>query len=223
MVADAVDFESRGFNSLKIKVGLDAKDDLIRLQEIRKALKPSTQLLADANQGWTPKEAIYLINKIENLDLNIAMIEQPVKFLDFDGLKLVRENSRLPVYADESMFSVKDASKLIVGGYADGVNIKLMKCAGIYQANTIYGIATTHNVPCMAGCMLESAIGVWAMASFVSGKQNIKYVDLDPLILIKESPITGGVSINGATISLSQEAGLGITNIDNLNYITEIN
>jgi L-alanine-DL-glutamate epimerase-like enolase superfamily enzyme len=67
----------------------------------------------------------------------------------------------------------------------------------------------------MAGCMLESPIGITAMASFVSGRQLIKYVDLDPISMIKENPIVGGARLENARIILSDKPGLGIESLGN--------
>lgn len=222
MVADAKLFVVQGFETLKIKVGLNPVEDIQRLKAIRDAVGNSLHILSDANQGWDAKSALQIIDSLLTNDIGITMVEQPVKAWDYANLKYVRDNSRIPIYADESVFSLRDASKVINGQMADGINIKLMKSGGLYAARSIYDLATSHNLPCMAGCMLESPIGLAAMAAFVVGKSNIKFVDLDPITMIKSNPVIGGVSLDGAILRLSSAAGLGIESIDNLEPVVTI-
>ena len=176
MVEDAQLFVAQGFETLKIKVGLNPAEDIQRLKAIREAVGDSINILSDANQGWDAKSALQIIDSLAAHNLGIAMVEQPVKAWDYANLKYVRDNSRIP----------------------------------------IYDLATSHNLPCMAGCMLESPIGLAAMAAFVVGKSNIKFVDLDPIAMIKSNPVVGGVRLDGATLHLSTGAGLGIENIQGL-------
>ncbi len=220
MVADAKLFVSQGFETLKIKVGLEPREDIVRLKAIRQAVGDKIQILSDANQGWDAKSALNIIDSLVKNDIGIAMVEQPVKAWDIEGLKYIRDNSRLPIYADEAVFSVRDATKIIAAQAADGLNIKLMKAGGLAEGIAIYDLATAHNIPCMAGCMLESPIGLAAMASMIVGRSNIKFIDLDPITMIKTNPVVGGVTLDGATLHLTEAPGLGITHIDNLEILT---
>ncbi len=223
MASDAVEIVSEGFKTLKIKVGLGADEDIERLKRIRKAVGPDVPILTDANQGWSPKDAVKVIKAIESEKLNVSLVEQPVKAWDFEGMKYIREQTCSFIMADESCFSPRDAFKILSEKIADGLNIKLMKCAGLYNAKTIYSMASIFNTPCMAGCMLESPIGLTAMASFVSGKQLVKYVDLDPIYMIKENPIVGGARLENARIVLPDKPGLGIESLgDCLEFICKI-
>ncbi|MEN9947010.1 MAG: hypothetical protein RLZZ293_1396 [Pseudomonadota bacterium] len=222
MANDAKLLINNGFETLKIKIGLNTDDDLIRLKSIRQAIGTEINLIADANQGWKSKNALNLIEQLIKHDLNIAMIEQPVKHWDYTSLKYIRDNSLIPIYADEAIFNLRDATQIIVNQQADGINIKLMKTAGIYQARAIYDLANAYQVPCMAGCMLESPIGVAAMASFVCSRKNFTFIDLDPISMIITNPVSGGVCIDGANLELSSQIGLGINKINNLQMVSTI-
>jgi len=222
MISDALLFISQGFKTLKIRAGVNINDDLERIVAICKAVGNDINLYIDANQGWHVKEAIHLLRTFDQLGLNISMIEQPVKANNLDGLKFIRNSSRYMVFADEACFSPHDALKIISQDIADGVSIKLMKAGGVYAANAIYSIANATNLPCLVGCMLESPISITAMASFAAGKQNIKFIDLDPIAMIKHNPINGGVRLDGAKLILSDKPGLGIDNIDGVDILYNI-
>ena len=106
------------------------------------------------------------------------------------------------------MYEAEDKSES-----ADGINIKLMKCGGLSNAQIIYNLVTTANLYCMVGCMLESPIGIAAITSFAVSKPNLFYADLDAIALIKNNPINGGAKIIGNTITLSDDIGLGIKDL----------
>ncbi|OGO91406.1 MAG: hypothetical protein A3F10_07665 [Coxiella sp. RIFCSPHIGHO2_12_FULL_42_15] len=216
MVEDAELFVEQGFATLKIKVGLDQSDDIERIQAIHAAIGDKAQLICDANQGWDSKSALRILEKLHQNNVDILMIEQPVKAWDYAGLKYIRDHSAIPIYADESVFNLRDAAKIATEQIADGINIKLMKSGGLYQAQSIYQLANAYQIPCMAGCMLESPIGLTAMASFVIGRSQIRFIDLDPIAMIRSNPVIGGIQLKGASLTLSEAPGLGIQNVEHL-------
>ena len=85
------------------------------------------------------QKAVSIIQEMENRNLNIEFIEQPVHAKDWDGLKYVKDRVQTPIMADESIFSASRKS-------ADFINIKLMKCGGIREAWRIADIAETAEV-----------------------------------------------------------------------------
>lgn len=213
MVKDSISAVNKGFDILKIKVGKEAHKDIERISEIRKAVGNKVILRVDANQGWTSKEAVKIISSLEDKDLNIELVEQPVKYWDLEGMKYVTQNTYTKILADESVFSAQDAIKIIQEGAADLINIKLMKTGGIFNALKICDIAEVYGVECMIGCMLESKISVSAAANFGAAKKIVTMVDLDGPALCKIDPISGGPTFQGKSIKMSNKAGLGFEEI----------
>ena len=214
MAKDALDAIDRGYDCLKVKVGKESAKDIDRLSAIRQAVPKDVLIRIDANQGWTPKEAVRILNGMQEKGLNIEFVEQPVKGHDFEGLKYVTENSYVPVLADESVFSPEDAVKIMQMRAADMVNIKLMKCGGLYNALKIASAAEVYGVECMIGCMLEAKISVNAAVHLACAKQIITKIDLDGPVLCSEDPIIGGAVFCEKTITVSDEPGLGIKGIE---------
>lgn len=213
MAKDSLEAIKLGYNTLKIKVGKDSNLDIERLKAVRKTVGADIKLRIDANQGWRPKEAVQILKKIEDLALDIELVEQPVAAHDIEGLKFVTDNVYIPVMADESVFSPKDALAIMQKRAADIVNIKLMKTGGIYNALKICSMAEIYGIECMIGCMLEAKISVTAAAHLAAAKSIITKVDLDGPVLCKEDPIRGGAVFNESIISLGDGYGLGITGI----------
>ena len=238
MARDAVNAVERGYDTLKIKVGANPEkleteaaaradleplraleQDVARLTAVRQAIGDKTRIRIDANQGWEPKQAVRLLNQMQDKGLDIEFVEQPVKAHDFQGLKYVTQRSYVPVLADESVFSPEDALTIMQMGAADLVNIKLMKCGGLYNALKIASAAEVYGVECMIGCMLEAKISVNAAVHLACAKKIITKIDLDGPVLCSEDPILGGAVFEEQLITVSDEPGLGIQGVEGIQYL----
>jgi len=219
MARDALVALERGYDTLKIKVGIDPTLDVARLAAVREAVGRDIRLRIDANQAWTPKQAVMLLNQMQEKGLDIELVEQPVPGRDFEGLRYVTERSYVPVMADESVFSPEDAMKIMQMGAADLINIKLMKCGGIHNALKIASAAEVYGVECMIGCMLEAKVSVNAAVHLACAKSVITKVDLDGPVLCSEDPVEGGSVFDERTITVSDAPGLGVSAIRGLQYL----
>ncbi|HKM01408.1 MAG: dipeptide epimerase [Tissierellia bacterium] len=218
MAIDSIDAIKRGFETLKVKVGKDKSKDIERIKAIRKAVGYDVKLRIDANQGWKPKEAVKILRDMEDENLDIELVEQPVIARDIKGLKFVTDNISIPVIADESVFSPEEALKILQVRAADLINIKLMKTGGLFNALKICSIAEIYGVECMLGCMLEAKISVNAAVHLAAAKSIITKIDLDGPILCSEDPIEGGAVFEEYKISLNDVPGLGIKKVNGIRY-----
>ncbi|MGF2384089.1 dipeptide epimerase [Lentilactobacillus otakiensis] len=210
MIAQAQDLIAKGFTTLKIKVGDDSEEaDLDKIVAIRKAVGSMIKIRLDANQGWHPKQAVAVINRMQDLDLKIELVEQPVKATDFDGLAYVTANTTTMIMADESIFSVADAARIIKMHGCDIINLKLMKAGGIDNAAKINTLAEAAGIPCMVGSMIESSVSVTAAAHLAAAKRNIRYVDLDASMMFSSNPVSGGIINQQNEITFPDQPGLG--------------
>ena len=223
LIGDATYFTNQGFTNLKIKTGAKGgiDEDLERVTAVRRIVGQDVTICIDANQSWSVKQSLKIIKKFEAQNLNVAMVEQPIKAYDLEGLKFLRDNLETEIYVDEGCSSPCDAMKIINHNMADGIVIKLMKAGGIYNAINLFDMAIQHNVSCVACCMMESPISLTAMASLAVGRK-VKYVDLAPLKMIKQNPITGGASLDGSKIVLSKDAGLGISSLGDIDILYKL-
>ena len=219
MARDAVDAVRRGYDTLKINTRSSVELDVARLTAVRQAIGNDTRIRIDANQGWEPKQAVRLLNQMQEKGLDIEFVEQPVKAHDIDGLRYVTERSYVPVLADESVFSPEDAVRIMQTRAADLVNIKLMKCGGLYNALKIVSAAEVYGVECMIGCMLEAKISVNAAVHLACAKKIITKIDLDGPVLCSEDPILGGAVFDEQRITVSDEPGLGIKGVEKMTYL----
>ncbi|MFT8870695.1 MAG: dipeptide epimerase [Sporolactobacillus sp.] len=214
MAEDALQLVRAGFTTLKIKVGNSTIDeDITRVETIRRAVGRDVKLRLDANQGWRAKEAIHAIHRLEALELDIELVEQPVAADDFDGMKAVCSHVTTPIMADESIFSAREAARLLAMHGCDMVNIKLMKCGGITGALQINALAEAYGIPCMVGCMVESGVSVSAACHVAAACTNVTRCDLDTPLMFAADPVSGGARYNGKDICLPSSPGLGINSV----------
>jgi o-succinylbenzoate synthase len=219
MVADTLSAIGRGFRSLKVKVGKDIDMDIERVKAIHTAVAGRASIRLDANQGWTPEQAVRALHVLESAGIGLDLVEQPVKAGDLDGLEYVTSRVATPVMADESAFSVDDVAEIIRRRAADIVNIKLMKSGGISSALRIADLCAGHGMQCMMGSMLETSISVAAAAHVAVARAGvITRVDLDGPQLGAFIPTEGGARFDGPEITLPDAPGLGIRSVQGLEH-----
>lgn len=195
-----------GFPILKIKLGSDRDEEIVAA--ISKAT--TAKLRVDANAGWSREQALNIIPRLAEYDLEF--IEQPLAVEDVEGYFWLKEKLRarkvnLPIFADETAKTSKDVAKL--AGAVDGVVVKLMKAEGIREALRTIHTARAHDMQVMLSCMVETSVGVTAAAHLAP---LCDYADLDGPLLIKNDPYSG-LKYNGARFSLPEGAGLGVIRI----------
>ena len=213
MARDAREAVARGYDCLKVKVGADPTLDTARLAAVRKAVGRDVCIRIDANQAWTPRQAVRILNEMQDKGLALELVEQPVPAADIEGLAYVTRNSWVPVMADESVFSPADALRILQLRAADYLNIKLMKCGGLTNALRIASAAEVYGVECMMGCMLEAKIAVNAAAQLACARSIITRVDLDGPVLCSVDPVEGGAVFAEKDITLPDAPGMGIRGI----------
>ncbi len=210
MAAMSAHFVEMGAEFLKIKLGSSPDLDLLRLGEIRSAAGDSVKLRLDINQGW--RDAPTALSAIRQLDgFNVEWIEQPVRAADLEGLAAVTAATEIPIMADESCHTPADVMKIACLRAADLINIKLMKCGGIYQASKMLAVAEAAGLGCILGSMGESSIGSAAGLHFVIAHSSILACELIGPLFIENDPATG-YQVDPATFQAipSEQPGLGV-------------
>lgn len=182
MLIDAAAAMKNGMKILKIKFGADIEH---AIEVTKKLSNLNTKLIIDANQAWSLEDTFRYIDATR--DVKIELIEQPVGASELDLLKTITNYSDIPIVADESVFTLEDAKKVMESKSADIINVKLMKCGGVTKAIEILEYAREKNLKCMLGSMLEGPISINAALNLAMEYSDvIKYVDLDSPLLYEE-------------------------------------
>jgi L-alanine-DL-glutamate epimerase-like enolase superfamily enzyme/pyrroloquinoline quinone (PQQ) biosynthesis protein C len=139
-----------GISQIKVKVG--TADDVARLEAVRKAVGDKVDLRADANGAWSADDAIEQLRRLAVF--NLQAIEQPVRADDLLGLKRVRDESGIPVMADESLVTAEQARRLIELRACDFFNIRISKCGGITGSLAIAKLAHEAGIKIQVGAQV---------------------------------------------------------------------
>jgi L-alanine-DL-glutamate epimerase-like enolase superfamily enzyme len=182
----------------KIKVGTG--NDIETIETLRKYTNAA--FYVDANAAWVLNEALEKIPLLKAL--GVELVEQPLAKDKRDDMKVLYEQSVLPLIADESCVFEKDVEKCAACFH--GINIKLVKCSGITPALRMIEKAKQLNLQIMMGSMNECTVGSAAIAHFLP---QLDYVDMDGPLLLKED-IATGLKYDNGIVTVSGEPGLGI-------------
>jgi L-alanine-DL-glutamate epimerase-like enolase superfamily enzyme len=188
-----------GFDTLKMKLGAGVDRDRATLAAVREAA-PEATLLADANEGWGPAEALDVLGAAD--EAGVAFVEQPVPADHPAALRRVHRCSTVPVAVDESCRTAADVPA--VADRADVVVVKVQKCGGPLAALEQVHAARAHGLDVMVGCMVESSA---SLSASVHLAPLADYADLDGSLLLAEDPYPG-IPMDGAAFRLA-DAGPG--------------
>jgi L-alanine-DL-glutamate epimerase-like enolase superfamily enzyme len=208
-VEQACRWTRQGFTFLKLKGGLDAAGDAARVCKVREAVGPGIRLALDANGGCTPEQSLAFLTDCARARLEF--LEQPTPREHPDWLGEVQRQSPIPIMADESLATPRQALELANRSLVRLFNIKLMKVGGIRPALAIDAIGEAASIGAMIGCLDESALGIAAGLHFALARPNVRYADLDAHFALLDDPAAGAIVCRDGVLYPGDAPGLGIT------------
>ena len=145
--------------------------------------------------------------------LGVESVEQCLPAWNMEGAAYLRRKApAIHLMLDESIHGPVDAARACRMDAADILNIKLMKCGGLYPAEQINAIAQANGLTCMVGCMMETKLSITAGLSFVAAKKNVMDADLDSFMeyVGGETHFPGGFTHKGSDFVLCDAPGFGL-------------
>jgi L-alanine-DL-glutamate epimerase-like enolase superfamily enzyme len=205
---------AQGFSKMKVKVGIDPREDMARVRAVREAVGPAIKLGVDANGGWpTPDIAIETINQLCD-HCQIYFAEQPVPPGNPATMAEVRRNVSAPIIADESVYSLDDAIILARAEAADVFSIYVGKAGGIGPARAIAEFAQSVGIKCTIGSNLELGVGSAAMIHLALSTPSFDAetypCDIIGPLFYEDDVLAEPLPIYGGSAQVHDRSGLGV-------------
>jgi len=201
LYANTLRMKTKGFRKFKLKLKEDRLEtNLSRIQAVLRAV-PNANIVIDGNQGWSLRGALQFLKKLEEHHITIHFFEQPFPKKEIDMMKAFRKKCHIPLFADESAQTSKDALLLCDNDAVDGINIKVAKC-GLLDALEMIRIAKGYHKKIAIGCMEESRLGLTPSVHLACGVGAFDWIDLDSIYLLKPERTSVNYAIQGPFLSV---------------------
>jgi len=197
----------QGIRAFKVKVGKDPDRDVKTFIALREALGEEALLYVDANQGWTPDQAVRAIREMEPYGL--AWVEEPVKKGDFAGKLRVSDHIGVPLLLDESATTPEEVWHQIRMGMNCLINIKTTR-TGFYNSRKILHLAEAANIACMVGTTRETGVGTAASLQFASSFKNIQVAEVADYEIYEHTLLETPFRIEDGFAHVPAGSGLGL-------------
>lgn len=207
-LALAKEWVNRGLKCLKIFGGSDCDTDIERVLKIREIVGPRFALRFDAKQGYSLPETLRFAQAIKSAKLEF--IEQPTTKSKPEILSEVTRKVSLPVVADESLTSPKEALRLTHEIGVDMLNIKTNRIGGISIALQLNAIAKSSGAELVVESEEESVLGIAAGLHFALARPNVAYADLGSFLNLIDDPAKSAATFRNGFLYPGKEAGLGV-------------
>lgn len=144
-----------GCKTVKIKVGNDLQEDLIRIATVREIL-PEARIRIDVNGLWTVSDALEALRAI-HAEGDIEFVEQPCATVE--ELRALKKELDVPVQiaGDEIVRKSSNPLAIDLNGAIDVLLLKVAPLGGIKRSMEI---ASTHHLPVVVSSALDSAVGI---------------------------------------------------------------
>ena len=197
-----------GYKYFKIKIAGDPDKDVLRIKEIRKAVGDDITLTVDANQSYDATTAIRTIRRMQ--EYNIVLVEQPVRYDDWNGLASVTRSVNCFVEADESAKTPSDVFQLVSAKAANSFCLKIGKMGGLGKVKKAAAICEAANTLCRMGIapgsQLVGAANIHVAASLP--KMGFAH-EVGEFLQLRNDPVEG-LKVEKGKIRVPAGPGLGV-------------
>jgi len=207
MAADVLKYRAQGYRRFQLKVGGSANEDIERIKQCRAVLETEDILIADANTGWLPHEAMRVVNGVRDVDV---YIEQPCATLQ--ECLAVRRNTTLPFVLDEIIRGTVPLVEAYNLGAMDVVNLKISRLGGLTKAKGVRDLCQSLGIAMTLEDSWGGDVTTAAIAHFAGSTRAEHYftaTDFNSYVDIEIAP--DAPRMKDGLLSVPSGPGLGIT------------
>jgi L-alanine-DL-glutamate epimerase-like enolase superfamily enzyme len=187
LIAEVSGYVQRGFKAVKIKVGSpDWRKDVVRLQEVRKAVGNGVDIMMDANQGMELPAAIQLANAVSHL--NIYWFEEPLNRTNYDGYQALKEQTGISLAMGEREYDTVSLTELIKRKAIDIWQPDLLRLGGVEAWRSSAAVAENFHLPVLPHYYKDYDVPLVCSVPNGAGVESFDWIDnlIDNPLLIKD-------------------------------------
>jgi L-alanine-DL-glutamate epimerase-like enolase superfamily enzyme len=209
-VARALEAMQVGYSCIKLKVrGGHLEAEVERIAAVRAAIGSEMHLRLDANAGWTFAEAVAILSRCA--PYAIQYVEQPLPAADLDGMHILRYNVPVPIAADEAVYDLESARRVLAHDAAAVLIIKPQLAGGLRVGRQIISAATQHGVQCVITSTLESGVGIAGALHLAAASSEVTLeCGLATLHLLADDLLIDDLTLDHGFFAVPAGPGLGI-------------
>jgi glucarate dehydratase len=209
VAAQAIARVNEGFSTVYMKVGFDEDLDLACVKAMREAIGPKRKIRIDANQSWSAGEAIRIIKKLAEYDLEF--VDQPVLMYNIDALSRVRATVDVPIGSHESSWTMYEAINVIKREAADVIHVDPRFDAGFVGARVTAGIAEAAGLPVIMHSFGELGVAQNAYLHLIASAPNYIFANQSGYGDLNDDIIQGGLlTFKNGCLDLPEGPGIGV-------------
>jgi o-succinylbenzoate synthase len=199
-----------GFGCLKLKMGHGLYEEIERVAAVRKAIGPEIHLRLDGNEGWSFEHARTILTACE--PFAIQYVEQPLRVYDLSGMYRLRQEISIPIAADEAIYNLESARRVLDWQAADVLIVKPQLVGGLRAGQRIAYEAARYDVPCVVTSTIETGVGLLGALHLAAALPQITLeCGFATLPLLADDLICEPCPLQQGTLAVPQQAGLGMT------------
>lgn len=209
-VAEARRAKADGYVAFKVKVGTgDPRFDAERTRLVCEAIRGDVLISADANQGWSPDQAVEFVRALEGSGLDF--FEQPVMGENLAGMARVAAAASFAIGCDEGVHHVEDLRRHHEARAAHGASLKTVKLGGMKPVCEAAALCETLGMKVnLAGKMSESGIATAAVLHLAAAVPSLAWGVSPTSPYLTEDVITNPMKISRGHAQIPTGPGLGI-------------
>jgi L-alanine-DL-glutamate epimerase-like enolase superfamily enzyme len=208
MAAQAQKLVDRGYRYLKIKVDGEVEEDVARVAAIRAQVGDAVHLTIDANQAYSPKDAILALNRMA--EHRIDLVEQPVHADDTAGLALVTQSVPVTVEADEGAGSLREIFELVSRRAVDAVSLKVPKLGGLRNTLAAARLCEAAHIKHRLGAAVGSRLLAAQALHLACALPGVDYAcELGEFDRLLDDPFAG-LEVEDGVLRLPEGPGSGV-------------
>lgn len=209
-VEEALAWKARGYVAFKVKVGVGAPaEDAARTRSVLEALGDPELFCADANQGYTPAQAIEYARALDGMRLDF--FEQPVAAHDLEGMARVARESGLRLGADEGLHSIEDLRRHHELGAAHGGSLKTIKMGGMRPVCEAARLCERLGLKVNLACkMAETGIGAAGLLQVAAAVPALDWAVSLTNDCLSDDVLAAPLRYEGGHAAIPRGPGLGV-------------